>query len=324
MVTRRWRFALKLAFGFGVLALLLYQADLTTLRDALGRINVWVLVSLPVFYVHIFFKTLRWRAYLQSQGVKISLGSAFSVYLNGTFLGLISPGRVGEVYRAWILVKNKSASLGLGVASVFVDRMADLIGLGVLGFLGFLYLLQQGLDQTVAPAVIGLIADPVRRGATFLKRSFTRMAEKIPRPEGRGLADEYADFIAGLKGFTPRLTLTIALLTLLSIGTYCLHLYFIAYVLGLPLNFLEIVAVLSVATFINVLPISINGLGTRDAFLVLTLPLLGVDRDLALAYSLTFLLLFVANTLMSLPFWLRGATPMTTLPVEPSPSREVL
>ncbi len=141
------------------------------------------------------------------------------------------------------------------------------------------------------------------------------MAEKIPRAEGRSLSDEYADFIEGLRGITGRLARTIAWLTVLSIGTYCLHLYFIAYVLGLPLNFLEIVGVLSAATFINVLPISINGLGTRDAFLVLTLPLLGVDRDLALAYSLTFLIVFIANTLMALPFWIRGHTP-PPVPVE--------
>ena len=313
---------LKLIFGLGILTLLLYQANFATLRDALSRINVWVFLTLPVFYVHTFFKTLRWRVYLRSHKVNIPLVSAFSIYLSGTFLGLISPGRVGEVYRAWVLVRNKSASLGLGVASVFVDRMADMIGLSVLGFFGFLYLVQQGLGQTVAPAVIGFVVDPTRRGARYLKRAFTRMAEKIPRAEGRSLSDEYADFIAGLRGFTAAFTLKIAFLTLFSIGTYCLHLYFIAYVLGLPLNFLEVVGVLSAATFINVLPISINGLGTRDAFLVMTLPLLGVDRDLALAYSLTFLLLFVANSLMSLPFWLRdSAAPLAT--VEPPSASEV-
>ncbi len=205
---------------------------------------------------------------------------------------------------------------------VMPETLAKISTVAVLGFFGFLYLVQAGLGQGLSLAVGGLIAGPSRRGARVLKRVFTRMAEKIPRTEGRSMTDEYGDFLNGLKGFTPRLTLTIAAITLLGIAISCLQLYFIAYVLGLPLNFLEIVGVISATTFINLIPISINGLGTRDAFLVLTLPLLGVDRDLALAYSLSFLLLFTANTVMALPFWLFGsASPAPA--VEPPASREV-
>ncbi len=165
MRSQTLRFALKLALGLGILALLLYHADVEALRAAFRRINIWVVLSLPVFYVHMFLKTLRWRAFLHGQGVRLPLGPAFGIYMNGTFLGLISPGRVGEVYRAWVLVRNKSASLGLGLASVFVDRMADLIALSILGFFGFLYLLQQGLGLEAAVPATGFLADPARRGA---------------------------------------------------------------------------------------------------------------------------------------------------------------
>jgi hypothetical protein len=302
---RLW-FFVKLLLGVAILTFLLWQADLNALRDVLRQVNVWVFVSLPIFYVHTFVKAWRWKVFLKSRGVKLGIAEANRIYLAGMFLGLISPGRVGEAWRAWILQRRDQAPLGLGFASVVVDRLCDLIGLTILGVVGLIYLLRQGLNlQSLSTlAASGPVAahGPIRR---FLKKIFDSLLRKLPSRTQQNFRDEFTHFIGAFAGFRGPVLLPITLLTILSIAIYCWHLWFISSILGLGLTFLEIVGVLSAATFINVLPISVNGLGTRDAFLVVVLPVLGVDRNLALGFSLMFLLIFLANTLMSFPFWLR-------------------
>jgi glycosyltransferase 2 family protein len=297
----------KVACGAAILAMLFVVVDRDALRQVLSQLNIWVFLSLPVFYVHTAVKAVRWRCFLASQQVDISFLQANRLYLSGTFLGLVTPGRLGEVYRAWGLKREKGVNPGLGLASVLVDRLADLAVLLSLGTLGLLYLVHQGYGATSPAIAAPLFWSRIRkRIRPVLRRQFRALAHRMPGAIADEIPAAYRHFVGSLRGMPPLLFLKILALTLLSVAIYCGHLYFIARVLGLPLSFFEVVGVLSAATFINLIPISINGIGTRDAFLVATLPLLGVGRAEAFGFALVFLLLFLANTLMAMPFWLYG------------------
>lgn len=314
MSTRQTWF-LKLTCGIALLGLLFSWIDRQALGTVLGELNMWVFLSLPIFYVHTAVKAFRWRLWLQHQDVSLPFLQANRLYLSGTFLGLISPGRVGEVYRAWGLHREKDVNLGVGIASVLVDRLADLFLLLSLGCFGFLYLFQQGYGQvTSALALPTFLVHARTAGRHFVKRQFTRIMARMPATVADELPMAYRHFLQSLRSMSPALLTKLLLLTLLSILIYCAHLYFIARVLGLPVTFLELVGVLCAATFINMIPISINGIGTRDAFLVATLPLLGVGHAEAFGFALVFLLLFLANTLMAFPCWLYSRREAGTAP----------
>jgi len=316
MSTRQTWF-LKLTCGIALLGLLFSWIDRQALGTVLGELNGWVFLSLPIFYVHTAVKAFRWRLWLQRQGVALPFLQANRLYLSGTFLGLISPGRVGEVYRAWGLHREKGVNLGVGIASVLVDRLADLFLLLSMGCFGFLYLFQQGYGQLATAMALPPFLSPSRATIRrFVKGQFTRIMARMPANVAHELPNAYRHFLQSLRGMSSALLAKILLLTLLSILIYCAHLYFIASVLGLPVTFLELVGVLCAATFINMIPVSINGIGTRDAFLVATLPLLGVGHAEAFGFALVFLLLFLANTLMAFPFWLYGRREAGTAPTQ--------
>ncbi len=307
MKSPRAALLLKITCGALILALLFSFVDCNALRQVLSQLNLWVFLSLPIFYVHTAVKAIRWRAFLRAQGIDLPFLQTNRLYLSGTFLGLVSPGRLGEVYRAWGLLREKKVNPGVGLASVLVDRLADLAMLLSFGCFGFLYLAQQGYGTLSAAMVMPPFLSRSRHaGGRFLRRQFKRLLTRMPNAVADEAPTFYRSFIDSLRNISPALFTKIMALTLLSIMIYCGHLYFIARVLGLPLSFLEVVGVLSAATFINMIPISINGIGTRDAFLVATLPLLGVEQAEAFGFALVFLLLFLANTLMAFPFWLYG------------------
>ncbi|MCF6286707.1 MAG: flippase-like domain-containing protein, partial [Candidatus Hydrogenedentes bacterium] len=126
MKSPRAALLLKITCGALILALLFSFVDCNALRQVLSQLNLWVFLSLPIFYVHTAVKAIRWRCFLRAQDIDLSFLQTNRLYLSGTFLGLVSPGRLGEVYRAWGLLREKKVNPGVGLASVLVEPLADL------------------------------------------------------------------------------------------------------------------------------------------------------------------------------------------------------
>ncbi len=83
--------------------------------------------------------------------------------------------------------------------------------------------------------------------------------------------------------------------------------WFYSLSLGLPIGYLEIMAIAAVCSLVASLPISIAGAGTRDAALILILGTYGVSSTLAVALSTLMLsnILFV-GAVCSLAFLARS------------------
>ena len=88
-----------------------------------------------------------------------------------------------------------------------------------------------------------------------------------------------------------------------------LVLYLLALSLGMHLAFSLVVACRALIGMANVIPISISGLGTRDAILLLTLPLAGVSREAAISLGLAAFLWTVCSKFSGVVFWLKRPLP---------------
>ena len=74
--------------------------------------------------------------------------------------------------------------------------------------------------------------------------------------------------------------------------------------LELPITYMEIIPVMALTNIFTFLPISISGLGTREAALAFLLLPRGISLELILAYSMGVLLVFfVAGGLMGAVAW---------------------
>ena len=236
---------IKLGLGVALLTFLVARSDRDAVSQVLGQLNGWVFLSLPIFYVHSAIRAWRWNLFLGAQDIHVPFLQANRIYLSGSFLGLLSPGRIGELYRVWILYRERTVSPGIGIASVIVDRLVDVVTLLSIGFLGFLYLAQQGLGSTAPalawPAVFLRGRSLVSR---FLRRQFQRLLARMPEKVAQEVPQEYRYFLQSLGRLNGRLLLQLVALTVVCIVIYCGHLYFVARVLGLPLSFWEVTGVL--------------------------------------------------------------------------------
>ena len=302
MTKVRRRFFIKLAVGVSILAFIIYQTDLIALREVLGRVNIWVFLSLPMFYIQTLFKSLRWTTYLRSKGIAMGHRESYVLYTQCMLLGLISPGRIGELYRAFVLSRRRNVPIGLSFASVVIDRCADVFLLTAIGLGGTGYLWWGGsfAQSVVQGAIIAPATNLLKTARSKILATLNRLSAGRPFDAQA----QYVEFKRGFTGLSLGLLSALTILTLMSIFSHTLQLWIIAKAIDVPMSFLEIVAVFSASFIINLIPVSINGIGTRDAFMVTVLPMMGVDRATALGFALMFILIQFANILMCLPFWL--------------------
>ena len=110
----------------------------------------------------------RWHLFLLRLGLRLSLGRSLLVFLVG-FVLTVTPGKVGELGKAWLVRELGGGPARRAVAAVLAERLTDLLGvfalacLGSLAFPGLAGLAWTGLAVTVAAT--GLLAWPAFVGA---------------------------------------------------------------------------------------------------------------------------------------------------------------
>jgi len=87
--------------------------------------------SLPFVILMYLIKAKKWQTLLNCIDIKIPILRSLEIILMGTFYGALTPGRTGEVSRAFYLDSEKSRS----IPTVIMDRIVDVICLMILSVL---------------------------------------------------------------------------------------------------------------------------------------------------------------------------------------------
>ena len=285
----------------GVIALLVLigTMDLSAIWQSLSQIQseLWlasVLLLAPLFAL----KAERWRLLLSLQGTHYPFGAAFSAVLSSFYASLVTPARVGDLVRVAYVRQDTGASAPRTLASLVVDRLIDLETLLLVAALG-LVTLSAGLDNPVTkpltyvalPLILGpllIFYPPLGRLAPSL------LCHVAPtRTLGKRTSELLEEFYAGARLIRQgRLVLPVTLLTLMSHLVYFTQCYLVARALHLNLSWWFAGFAVSVASLVSLLPVTVAGMGTREATLVLLLGHAGIAAETALAYSLAIFAVF--------------------------------
>lgn len=98
----------------------------------------WILVVMAAFTMSNLFRALRWQQLIEPLGRHAGLGNSFWSILLGYFANLGFP-RMGEVVRAGALARNEQIPLEKVMGTMVVDRLADVVCLGLVVGLAFLF-----------------------------------------------------------------------------------------------------------------------------------------------------------------------------------------
>jgi hypothetical protein len=82
---------------------------------------------------------MKWNYLLKSANVELGTKENLFVFFSGLSM-TVTPAKVGEIWRSFLIKEMKGISLGRTVPVVIVDRLTDRLQLGLLFFSGHIFL----------------------------------------------------------------------------------------------------------------------------------------------------------------------------------------
>ncbi len=285
MTKKRLILLVKVAFSVGVVALIYGKvigrdgaADLWARTQDIQW--GWVLGAVVMQLSAVGTSVFRWDALLRGQGITAPLRHLFGSFLVGRFFGAFTPAGLGlQGYRLWDIavqtgkVARSTATIGIELvlgwlafsAVVIVGSVFGVRFLGVMGVLlidlGFLALIGVALLVITRPILFRLIADRLPHALRVRVQTTVNAACAY---QGRGWL----------------ITKAVAL----GMGTHAFNnLIYVcaAQALGVDLGVGEVFFASAIQIFATLMPVSINGIGLREATAVALYTAVGVSPTLA-------------------------------------------
>jgi glycosyltransferase 2 family protein len=297
--------------GLILFAYILYKIDWSKMIIVLNRSNLrLILVAVLINIPHLWLKSSRWQFLLALQNKTIRNGQVFLMYMSALFIGVITPGRFGEFVKAIYLNQVGITSISHGFSSVLVDRLCDLYLLFLLAMMGLVYLSPWpgsnsfGWSGLIGAVIIPLVILVSGKTEQFISIFYNRvLSAKLLRFAQKG----GERFGQGIKELMKWQIFGAGVLTIFAWALYFLQCLLIAEALGLPLTYIEIIPIMAITNILTFVPISISGIGTREAALAFILLPKGITLELVLAYSMgvLFTFFFAGGVMGAVAWWIR-------------------
>lgn len=303
-VTRRWLIRLV---GSGVILaglfwLLPADAIVTSLKAIPPRVFLAVLVLFLLAHVA---AALKWWLLLSR---RIAPLLAIRAHFAGLAANLCLPGAIGgDTVRA-AMAQAAMRDGARVVAAATVDRVIDMVALLTLSGLG-LVLIWDGATGTTAIGAAAVIVLIVIVGMIALPWFLPLIWQAFPALPGRGFALRLADALAGFAARPGLLAIAFSASVLIQLSLVLLA-WWLARAAGVSVDAGAWIFAWPLAKIIAVLPVSLNGLGLREATLAGFLTPFGVGAPAVVAAGLVWqVVLFSAGGIGALVLLVSGMRP---------------
>jgi uncharacterized membrane protein YbhN (UPF0104 family) len=274
-------FAIKLAAGIALLGLLLWHYDL---RSAFGLIEQeraeFFASAVALFVAGQIMSAFRWQLLARLNGIEGRFREYLAYYFIGMFTNVFVPGLIGGDALRAVYLGRRYRKFGEALASVVADRGIGLLALAWLAAAAALCVTAVKLPRSVTCVIFttGLISLlgylALAPAATLLMRF------------GRGFARRLAPLISYMR--RPRELIPAILLSIVLQLSLATCQYLLALGLSLPIQLSTFVLIVPIANVVASLPVTINGLGMREAAYLVLLGMAGIAKDQAVALSLLY------------------------------------
>lgn len=281
-----WKMLGKIAVSLGLIFYLISKLDIKAIYEAFAQMDIVLLsFSLPFIFLMYLIKARKWQALLNCIDIKIPIRKSLEIILIGTFYGALTPGRAGEVSRAFYIDTEKSRS----IPTVIMDRIIDIICLLVLSILSIVFFFQDRnliylMILVMAFFIAGIIIITNEKIVTFIFKTFSQHIEYTE------------NYMRTIREITDDKKVLFSVFSL-TLGYYFVNIFvywIIIKSLSSALN-----SILAFSLPINIVlgnfPISISGFGVREFVSVMIFNLM--NEDAAYGFSCSVVLCFL--TLLS-------------------------
>jgi uncharacterized protein (TIRG00374 family) len=292
-----WRSAaflvLKIGVSVGLLAWLLRQVDGARLWAAVRSASwSWLGVAAALYFAMLLVSSWRWNILLRTQGIAIRLRTLVGSFLVATFFNNFLPSNIGgDVVR----VRDTSGparSRTLAATVVLVDRGLGLLALVLVAALGAT---ATQTASTVGPAPLkpwmlwtGLIFGAVVSVQALRSPHFVAwLAAPLRRLHADWVDARVARLTAALARFanSPRALASSAAGAVVVQALLVAFYAAVARGLHIPVSPWHLAVMVPVSFVVQMIPVSVNGFGVREATFVAFFALAGLPAEAAMLLS---------------------------------------
>lgn len=296
---RTLNFLAKVAVSTLLLWLCYRRVDVAGLRSQLGTIRwSWVALFFALLASNTLLASLKWRLLLAADGIRQPLRRLFASHLTGAFFSLFLPSTIGgDAYRI-ADIGHHSARTANTAASVLVDRLTGFIALATYGLL-FPLLMRDLIPNwsnrflLLPGAAMALL---LGGGVVLVEQRLLRLLVSwLPVRIGAPVMRILDKILSSVKVYASRPLLWVYCMVLSFIFQFfaIAAVYSLSRALGLGLALLPFCCFVPFITLMEMIPISIFGVGLRDKGYVWFMEAVGRSRADAASLSI----LYVAVTL---------------------------
>ncbi len=274
------KFLLKLVISAALVYLVFTRVDFQLFRTSLRSAKTGQLII--VLTLTIFFllpKIYKWYYLVRQIDESVRFRHATLSYLAGLVLGVVTPARTGEIARVMYLDLNDRLK---GAGLVVVDRLFDIWVVLLFSILGSFVFLHYTFSIGLIIGVLSLIT------VLYFTRQLAGLLSRIIRflPFKKKLES----VLDASSACTASTNTVVLISTLASYFVFCLQAYYFIRCFE-EISFLNVLKSFPLIALVNVLPITVGGIGLRENAAIFILGKFSISPGVAA--SVSFMLFFI-------------------------------
>lgn len=259
------------------------------MRDIKSADKFILILALCVSFLSYTLCLLRWQMLLKALSIRLPLRRVVVSFAGGIFFNLFLPSTIGGDFMRSIDLATHTRRPKEIIATVFLDRLSGYIGLVVLALLSLLLGWRLLSDESVLFPLIVITGILILiLFILFNKSIYSKINSLLHNPGAGRFRELLGDLHKEIHYFSQhkRIIVNNLLISVLIQSVAPFTFFVIALSLGIKTNIIYFFVFLPIIGAITLLPISIGGLGLREATTTFFFAKVGLASNAAIAISL--------------------------------------
>lgn len=254
----------------------------------------FLIITLFLQFINLPIRTYRWKLLLLVQNIKVPFIILTSITLVGAFFNNFLPTSMGgDIVRAYEVSKHSNQTVKL-VSTVFFQRLAGLIATVFFCFFGILIGIIIGIDLAEIRVIIillgffvilSIIFSILIYNIKFLKN--IKIIKAILQIDTKNIIKQAYSSVEVYR-YHKQESMNILIVSLIAEFIVIIYFYFIALSVNQNINLLYFFIIMPIIAIVEMLPVSINGIGIREGAFLYFFTKIGIPDYIAVSMSLLF------------------------------------
>ncbi|MBI5797811.1 flippase-like domain-containing protein [Candidatus Woesearchaeota archaeon] len=289
---------LEVSIAVIVIVFLLSKINLEEVIELLKAINInWIIVGLGVYIISILITGYSLKALFDSKK-QIPFGEWMRFYLMGFSLGLILPGRAGDLSIIY-LAKEKGFDIGESTAITLTDKLITLIIFGIIAALGLFTILKS--SQLYLGLIVAIIF--ISSGLFIFSSPGRKLARKIMGKYAGSFQGFHRTFSNLIHNHKDKIAINTIITLLRPLGN-ALLIIIIFKAMGLNISLWYAILINAVTLIASLIPLTPNGIGIKEGIGVYLFTLINIPAEASVGVYFIIILMNYATGIIGTTYYL--------------------